>query len=121
METPKKLINLDFLIENMGNKKTEIIEIIDIFCEQLPQDMTELSAAIINTDYPNIRQFAHRMKSTLSLLGVEGMLNIAKEIEAKSKEEKDIEEIRELNKYFVKHFSQVLKEAQEEKNKLMTS
>src|SRR6185312_2539299 len=118
---PKKLINLAFLFENMGNKKTEIIEIIDIFCEQLPEDMKELFAAIDRIDYENIRQYAHRMKSTLSLMGVETMLTLSKKIEAKSMEGSGIEEINDMYTSFHAYYEEVLKEAREEKNKIMLS
>jgi|GEM_PF-1618156 len=118
---PKKLINLAFLFENMGNKKTEIIEIIDIFCEQLPEDMKELFAAIDRIDYENIRQYAHRMKSTLSLMGVETMLTLSKKIEAKSMEGSGIEEINDMYTSLHAYYEEVLKEAREEKNKIMLS
>lgn len=115
---PQKLVNLDFLIKNIGNKKAEIIDIIDIFCEQLPLDMEELSGAVANADYQNIRQYAHRMKSTLSFMGTEVMLGIAREIESLAREERGIEKIRLLYSSLTNYSKAVLKEAVEEKNNL---
>jgi len=113
-----KLISLDFLMENMGEKEDELIEIIDIFRIQLPKDVSELSDSIIKSDFPGITHYAHRMKSTVALMGVSKIFDLAGEIEALGRAKTGIEKIHTLHKSIIDLSIQALNEMQEERDKL---
>jgi PAS domain S-box-containing protein len=93
-----KVIHLDFLIESIGGKKEVIRETIDIFLSQVPEDIQLLNEAITQCDYPRIKNYAHKMKSTASLIGMYEVEPILAEMEHLGAEKKEIERIGTLNK-----------------------
>jgi PAS domain S-box-containing protein len=92
-----KVVNLNFLIESIGGKKDVILETIDIFLEQVPQDIQILNEAVTRIDYMRIKNYAHKMKSTASLIGMYEVEPILAEMESLGAEKKEIERIESLN------------------------
>jgi PAS domain S-box-containing protein len=93
-----KVVNLDFLIESIGGKKDVIRETIDIFLEQVPEDIQILNEAVAQIDYTCIKNYAHKMKSTASLIGMYDVEPILAEMENLGAEKKEIRRIETLNK-----------------------
>ncbi len=99
-ETENKIIDLDYLTEMAKGNNTFILEMIDIFLEQTPIDLLEISKAISESDYPVIKSVAHRMRTSVSFLGLpakaeEALLGL----EDLAAAGKGIEAIREQFKY----------------------
>ena len=94
---PQKTIDLRFLIESIGNNNSLIVETIDVFLEQMPEDYDMLREAVKDKDYAQIKNYAHKMKSTASLMGMEETERTLIEIENISAEGKGIEKIQQLN------------------------
>jgi signal transduction histidine kinase/CHASE3 domain sensor protein/FixJ family two-component response regulator len=92
------LINLNFLIKAMRGKMDIVIETIDIFLKQIPDDLKILNQASKNGDFVILKQFAHRMKSSVSLMGIQKMELILKEIEFLSSDPEQIDTIKSLLK-----------------------
>lgn len=92
-----KIVNLDFLIRSMKGKKEVIRDTIDIFLQQAPEDLSAINEAVSNTDFLSIRKSSHKMKSTVSLMGISVMANILEEMEILSTASKEIERIKTLN------------------------
>src|SRR6185312_2989172 len=63
----KKVVDLIFLVTSMNGRKDVIRETIDIFIEQIPQDMGLLKHAVATENYMAIKQCAHKIKSAVSL------------------------------------------------------
>jgi PAS domain S-box-containing protein len=97
---PKKnrVVNLNFLIESIGGKKDVMRETIDIFLEQVPQDIQILNEAVTQIDYTRIKNYAHKMKSTASLIGMHDVEPILAEMESLGEDKKEIGRIEVLNK-----------------------
>jgi PAS domain S-box-containing protein len=93
-----KVVNLDFLIESIGSKKDVILEIIDVFLLQVPEDIQILNEAVTQIDYTRIKNYAHKMKSTTSLIGMHDVEVILVEMENLGANKKEIERIKILNK-----------------------
>jgi len=93
----KKIINLEYLSISMNGKKDPIREIIDIFLKQIPLDLTELNTALDTTNYLTVKQVSHRLKSTISMMGISEIKKILEEMEALAVSGKDIERIKDLN------------------------
>lgn len=93
-----RVTNLDFLVESVGGKKDVIRETIDIFLSQVPEDLAILNEAIKGGDFQRIKNYAHKMKSTASLIGMQELAPVLAEMETLGAAKKEIEKIRELSK-----------------------
>ncbi|HSY75227.1 MAG TPA: Hpt domain-containing protein, partial [Bacteroidia bacterium] len=92
-----KIINIDFLIRTMHEKKDIIKETIDIVLEQMPEDIADINDAILKTNYEKIRRSAHKMKSTVSIMSMTSIQRILEEMETLGAAAREIEKIKTLN------------------------
>jgi PAS domain S-box-containing protein len=113
----KKVINLDYLTDIMSGKKELIKETIDIFLQQASEDLPIINEAVNKTDYLTVKKFAHRMKSTITMMGISSLTPVLEEMEVLGKAENDIERIKTLNKTLNATFAQALDEIKIERLK----
>lgn len=99
---PDHVCDLNYLDEIMGGKQNLILEIIDVFLKQVPQELSSLNDAISKADFAIIKSISHTMKSSVSILGIEILKPILQEMESLGGAGKEIERIKvlyiELNK-----------------------
>lgn len=76
--------NLTQLSEMYGGNQENVKKTVEIFCDQLAQDMVMLRQKFEESDLPSIKAFAHRMKPNLKLFGVMEMHDLVVQIEASS-------------------------------------
>jgi HPt (histidine-containing phosphotransfer) domain-containing protein len=93
----KNVCNLGYLIEMMEGKKHLIKGIMDAFLLQIPEELGWINAAVGRTDYPIIKNLAHTMKSSVSIMGISILTPILKEMEELGVRAAGIEKIKELN------------------------
>ena len=110
-----KIINLDFLVESMGGNHEVISDIIDMFIKQVPVDLIILNEAVDKSDFLTIKQFSHRMKSTVSVMGISVIEKILREMEDLGASESGIEEIKSLALQLNRIFQTAVAEAELEK------
>lgn len=113
----EKVSNLSYLSETMGGNKKLIKEIMDVFLNQVPEELSRLNKAVQETDFPTIRNFSHTMKSSVSIMGITALASILKEMEDLARNGTDIEKIRGLNQQLNTICEQAVKEIREEKPK----
>jgi PAS domain S-box-containing protein len=113
----KKVINLDYLTDIMSGKKELIKETIDIFLQQASEDLPIINEAVNKTDYLTVKRFAHRMKSTITMMGISSLSPVLDEMEILGKAENDIERIKILNKTLNSTYAQALEEIKIERLK----
>jgi HPt (histidine-containing phosphotransfer) domain-containing protein len=89
--------DLKYLTEMMGGKKHLIKGIMDAFLTQIPEELNSISEAIINANYASIKNFAHTMKSSVSIMGITMLTPVLQEMEALALTAMNIEKIKELN------------------------
>lgn len=111
----RKIINLDFLVQSMRKNKNTIRDVIDIFIQQVPKDLALINEAATKLDYHTIKMISHKMKSTVSLMGIQVLENILDEMEILGQAENEIERIRTLNNSLNKLIEQAMHEIQIEK------
>ncbi len=68
------IINLDELYELAKGDKEFMIEMIELFSEQCPTDIIEISNAIKENDFDTIRAISHRMKTSVGFMGLGPLL-----------------------------------------------
>ena len=111
----KKLLNLDFLVRSLDGDRTLISETIDVFIEQMPEDLAAINDAVTKADYLAIKGFAHRMKSTVTLLGAADVEALLEQIETTALQEGEMETIVALHKDVVALCIDVMQEIATEK------
>lgn len=89
--------DLSYLTAMMGGKKHLVRGIIDLFLKQVPEELQSIEEAIAKIDYPTIKNFAHTMKSSVSMLGITVLAPILQEMQNLGETASGIEKIKELN------------------------
>ena len=116
-KSAKKTINLEYLINIMSGKKDLIRETIEIFVKQANEDLPMINEAIKKDDYSTVKRFAHRMKSTITMMGIDSLSPVLEEMETLGNEKNNMERIKELNEKLNETYAQALEEIKIEKLK----
>ena len=72
-----------------------IAEVVDAFCEDTPQSMEKVLAAIRENDFANLELYAHRIKGATATIGAKTVAEITAQLERAGKEE-DLETAESL-------------------------
>ena len=97
MSTQKKVTNLDYLTELSKGNKDFILEMIEIFLTENPEEIRILENAISEQNFEHIKAAAHKMKSTIPFVGLDKLIEKdLSEIEKLSLEKTDIQHIQLL-------------------------
>lgn len=75
-----QLIDLSYIQQLSNGDKSFEKEIVQIFIEQIPQDLAVLKKHFAAGDFPQVKQSAHYMLPSISILGLETKLKV--ELEA---------------------------------------
>lgn len=84
MDILQKVTNLDYLIELSKGNKEFVVEMIEIFLAENPEEIASLENAISEQNFEQIKSAAHKMKSTIPFVGLDKLI------------EKDLAEIEKL-------------------------
>jgi len=112
----ENVCDLLYLNETMGGKKPLIKDIIDAFLIQVPEELMVLNEAIFIEDYAVIKNIAHTMKSSVSIMGISILAPILHSIEEFGAMRTNIEKIRELNNTLNIICKRVILELEKEKH-----
>jgi HPt (histidine-containing phosphotransfer) domain-containing protein len=112
----EKICELTYLTEMMSGKKNLIKGIMDAFLKQIPEELLHINNAIIKKDFTTIKNFAHTMKSSVSIMGITILSPILKEMEDLGVMATDIDKIKELNQKLNLICKQAIEEIEKEKH-----
>jgi HPt (histidine-containing phosphotransfer) domain-containing protein len=107
--------NFSYLSEIMNAKKHLILGIMDIFLQQIPEELKGINEAIQKTDYETTRRYAHTMKSSVAILGITALNPILREMEELSTQAVGFDKIKELSLKLNQICEQALAEVEKEK------
>lgn len=87
-----KYIDLTYLRSISGGNIELIMEMIDIFKQQIPEFNFNFQNALKSDDWKGIAAVAHKARSSVSIMGIARIAAVLKEMETKTKEKsgKDI-------------------------------
>jgi signal transduction histidine kinase/DNA-binding response OmpR family regulator len=94
----ERLTNLSFLRQLADNNENFFKDFITLFLQNAPQTISDLSTSLENKDWKGVRQAAHKIKPTLSYLGMKEEHLAAVRIEESAKNLQDLEEIPALTR-----------------------
>lgn len=110
-----KVCDLSYLNEMTGGKKNMMNAIMDVFLKQIPEELQSIKEAIAKSEYVIIKNFAHTMKSSVSIMSISILIPILKEMEELAIMAKDLEKITLLNQQLNLICDQAIEEIEKEK------
>lgn len=105
-----KIINVSYIEEVCGGSKEIIIEMINIFLQQIPEFHEEMKTLYKSGKYHDLGLLAHKAKSSVAIMGMQNLADKLKELELKAKSEEDIESYSEYIDYYDKDTKLALNE-----------
>ncbi len=97
-----KFIDLSYLNEISNGNKDFINELIDMFFEQISEYKITLNDLYRKKDWYNLGRAAHKAKSAVLLVGIKDLATELKKLEDYTKDEKNIDEYKEIIAKFVR-------------------
>lgn len=90
------MIDLEYLNQVCFGKTELLKQMINMFLMQAPNQMEQLSVCVAAKDWPSARPIAHKLKSTVSILGIKSLSEDLEKIEISAAKAEGTEEIPEL-------------------------
>ena len=113
----EQVCNLGYLINvTRGNKKM-IHNILGVFTEEIPEELSILTEAIKKTNYVLISNLSHKLKSSFSILGIPVLQKILEEMEALGSLASGIDKIKKLYSRAQVIFARAMEEIKAETSK----
>lgn len=109
---------LKHLTKVMNGNKKGMLEMIDIFLKQLPDSTHKMEVAVNNRDWQQVHFEAHKVKSTIGIIGLSELLPVILSINENTRELKYLETIPNLFAQFKKQGKIELKKLIQERKKL---
>ena len=106
------VLDLTYLNTISEGDKEFINDILNTFLEEMPRDMKQMSNAIEINDIVLVGKMAHKVKTTLHLLGLEELRSLALKIEQTAKGNEGHPEIQNWSKDLISSMDKVYPEIQ---------
>ena len=113
MSNELKLINLEYLNEISDGNTDFIIDLINMFFNQIPEYQISLSALYDKEDWINLGKLAHKAKSAILMVGMKELADELKKLEENAKEGRNINEYHEIIVKFVRESNLAIEELKE--------
>jgi len=114
--TNSNVCNLHYLTDMMEGKKHLIKGVMDAFTKQVPEELNSINDAVTKVNYMIIKNFAHTMKSSVSIMGISTLAAVLQEMEQLGAKQENIEKIKELNQTLNLICKQAIAEIEKEKH-----
>ncbi|SDK37859.1 HPt (histidine-containing phosphotransfer) domain-containing protein [Catalinimonas alkaloidigena] len=92
-----KAVDLTYLIEFSDDDHEFIRDMIETFLENTPEDLHRLRVALVQDDWPAVRDVAHKIKPSVTFLGLHALKEDIVVLERLAKQGKPAEMIRALS------------------------
>lgn len=89
-----KVIDLTYLKSLPGANSEFVKEMIDLFIEDTPKELRKIENAIADIDFDAIKRVAHKMKTSVSFMGLNQIVPLLKDMEIKSTTNLDLNGIK---------------------------
>ncbi|MBX2893855.1 MAG: response regulator [Cyclobacteriaceae bacterium] len=81
----QSLVDLSYLKKMSGNNQDFINEIVDTFLESMPANIEEIKANARNNNWDQVAKVAHKIKPTISLMGIHSLKDKISSLEHEAK------------------------------------
>ena len=117
MNNQGNIVDLSYIQGMAGGSMDLVKEMIVIFIGQIPDFLDEMKSCFHKKDWYNLGLIAHKAKSSVAVMGMEGLATDLKDLEILTKEGKEIEEYERL----IESFENQTKKAIQELNEILKS
>jgi HPt (histidine-containing phosphotransfer) domain-containing protein len=90
------IINLSYLEDITGGDNDVILEMLDLFIRDIPTQVQKMHDFHKSSDLVSVGKEAHKLKPTLQYIGLTGMFEDIKEVEAIVKSNSNVEKLGDL-------------------------
>lgn len=111
---PERICNLGYLITITRGNKERLNNLLAVFLEETPLELTALSGAIEKTNYTLICDILHKVKCSFSILGISSLTTPVNEMKDLSNIAFGIKKIKQLNQQVNFIFRQAIEEIKSE-------
>ena len=115
----QKLYNLKEIEVASAGNKAFVVKMIHVFLNKTPQAVAEMKLACTNCDYEELRKTAHRVKPSLSFMGIKSVENEMIKVESFAREKTNLEEIPTLLSLIDQNLTKVYKSLEAEVQNLI--
>jgi HPt (histidine-containing phosphotransfer) domain-containing protein len=102
--------DLSYLREMSGGNTDLVLEMINIFREQVAEFSKEMEHHLVSREYELLGKLAHKAKSSVSIMGLQDLANELKNLENLAHEGKKVESFAAIVAKFKQETSEALKE-----------
>ena len=106
----QKLIDLSYLEQVCSGNKALVAKMIDLFIKQTPLQMQQLREHSTSGDWHKFFNVAHKVKSSLAMMGVKSLESSMEELEEYSKNKVKLHVVPDLLEHVANTCELILKE-----------
>ncbi|MGC1391875.1 MAG: Hpt domain-containing protein [Bacteroidales bacterium] len=110
-----KFINMEYLDSVSGGDPDIINEIVSIFRDQSVEIYNEMKSHLVSKNYTSLGLLAHKAKSSVAIMGMNGLAEMLKTFELQAKEGKE----PQLYEHYLERFKSETEEAVRELDDLI--
>jgi len=114
----KKIIDLSYLKEISNGDNMFMIELIDMFFEQIPEYQVLLKEFFDKKEWLSLGRTAHKAKSSIIMMGLNDLGKELKWLEENAKEETNIDHFKEIIAKFVCDSNQAIEELKQARKEI---
>lgn len=103
-------VDLSYLREMSGGNKDLVLEMISIFKTQVDEFAGDMDQFLAEKKYDLLGKLAHKAKSSVSIMGLNGLANKLKELETSACAGKDIASYKGIIELFKQETQEAIKE-----------
>ena len=103
-------INLSYLETMTGGDADMMHQMLDMLLDEIPAEMSKIKQSVAESDWQEVFQISHKLKTTLAFIGNEEMSAQVKTIEYCSRHEVELHEVPKLVEQLVALSHPVVKE-----------
>ena len=108
-----KYINPEYLEKVTAGDSEIMKEIVDLFREQVAESYTQMLSYLDTGDYYNLGMLAHKVKSSVSIMGMTDLASMLKTFELQAKESKETGMFRSYIERYGNETAMALKELED--------
>jgi len=106
------ITNLNYLKTMSGGDSAFIMEMINLFIEQVQEYSALMPALLEEKKWEDLGKLAHKAKSSVAVMGMNETADLLKEMEILAREAKDVERYPDMVAQFLANCSQAITELQ---------
>ncbi len=96
--TSEKIYDLSMVESISGGDKSFVIKMLQLFLDTVPVTLEQMNNALQSSQWLNLSQLAHKLKSTIDSMGIVSLKQDIRYIEQKAKQEQNLEAMPQLVK-----------------------